>query len=85
MSSDLIKTLRDKLGLSQEQLSEVLGLAGKNVVSRWELGERAPGEPVRRLCKYLIELPKDEAKSVLARFRKYGAEAIPAGGTKRTK
>lgn len=74
MSTKEVKLLRDRLELSQDELADYLGLAGKNVVSRWEIGERSPGETVHRLLKYLMDLPKIEAIGVLKRFRRYGED-----------
>jgi transcriptional regulator with XRE-family HTH domain len=41
MSPEEIKTRRNKLGLTQGELAERLGVA-VNTVSRWELGTSAP-------------------------------------------
>ena len=61
MGGKIITELREKLGLSQTELSEALGLAGPNVISRWETGRRVPNEAVRRLICYLHDLPSPEA------------------------
>ena len=64
--------LRKKLGLSQDELAECLGLAGRNVVSRWTTGRRAIPEPVRRLLYFLNKLPVDEANAILDQFKNIG-------------
>lgn len=66
------ENLRKKLELSQEELAECLGLAGRNVVSRWTTGRRAIPEPVRRLLCFLNKLPIDEAKDILDQFKALG-------------
>lgn len=40
MNANELKELREKLGLTQEQLAKLLDVA-TNTVSRWELGERS--------------------------------------------
>jgi len=67
-----VQNLREKLGLSQEELADALGLAGKNVVSRWETGERKPSEALRRLFLIWLGLPAPEARRLLEKFRSYG-------------
>jgi DNA-binding transcriptional regulator YiaG len=67
-----VQRLRQKLDLNQEELSLALGLAGKNVVSRWEIGERKPSEALRRLFLIWLSLPTPEAKRLLEKFRSYG-------------
>lgn len=67
-----VQNLREKLELSQEDLAEALGLAGKNVVSRWETGERKPSEALRRLFLIWLGLPTPEARRLLEKFRSYG-------------
>lgn len=37
-----IKMLRNKAGLTQEQLSEALGYRTSSIVAMWESGERKP-------------------------------------------
>jgi len=67
-----IVLLRRKLKISQTALSNAFGLAGGNVVSRWEIGQRVPNEAVRRFCCYLMELSEREALAVLSRLESYG-------------
>jgi DNA-binding transcriptional regulator YiaG len=69
VSQKEIQRLREKLGLSQDELANALGLAGKNVVSRWETGERNPSEALRRLFSIWLKLPTPEARRLLEKFR----------------
>lgn len=72
MNGGVISELREKLGMSQTELSDALGLAGPNVISRWETGRRVPNEAVRRLINYLNDLPGAEAKQIVRKLKSYG-------------
>ena len=52
MTSEQIKRLRKKLGLTQRQLAEELGVP-TNTVARWEQGERTPSPPTLKALKFL--------------------------------
>ena len=52
MSPAELKTLRARLGLSQQQLAERIGVA-RNTVNRWEMGERNISLMVSRLLRSL--------------------------------
>jgi transcriptional regulator with XRE-family HTH domain len=47
-----IRALRERLGVSQDQLSEVLG-CGKKSLSRWENGREYPSQLVNTLLRLL--------------------------------
>jgi len=49
-----IRALRDRLGLSQDQLSDLLG-CGKKSLSRWENGREYPSQLVNTLLRLLEE------------------------------
>src|SRR5215472_4987210 len=53
MSGDELKTLRRKVGMTQAQVAELIGVTS-NAVALWERGERAISEPVARLVRYLV-------------------------------
>ena len=76
MSAKEVERLRMKLGLSQAELAEALGLAGRGVVYRWESGARAPNEALRRLFCYLDDLSEDEARTVVEKLSTYGKKKI---------
>ena len=44
--SENIKTLREQLGWSQQQLAKELGV-NRNTINRWEMGKRSPGKSMR--------------------------------------
>ncbi|MCB9092887.1 MAG: helix-turn-helix domain-containing protein [Halobacteriovoraceae bacterium] len=64
-----VKNLREKLGISQSDLADALGVSGQVVVSRWERSERTIGEPLRRFFAWLNTLPKGEAKEIIEALR----------------
>jgi len=72
MSKKALLRLRERLGLSQEDLAIALGVQGRLTVYRWEAGARAPSETIRRLILLLNDLPEKEAKRFLSRFETYG-------------
>ena len=55
MTGDELRRLRRRLGLTQVQLAERLGVTSTSV-ARWERGERAISEPVARLVRLLGEM-----------------------------
>ena len=52
MVAEDIRSLRDRLGLSQDQLSDALG-CGKKSLSRWENGREYPSQLVNTLLRLL--------------------------------
>jgi|GEM_PF-1966463 len=60
---DDIRALRERLGVSQDQLSEALG-CGKKSLSRWENGREYPSQLVNTLLRLL-----DEERATLSDLR----------------
>jgi transcriptional regulator with XRE-family HTH domain len=54
LSKEMVRTLRERAGLSQEALAARLGLAGKAVVSGWETGRTTCEGPAAELLLYLF-------------------------------
>lgn len=54
LAGDDIRALRERLGLSQDQLSDHLG-CGKKSLSRWENGREYPSQLVNTLLRLLDE------------------------------
>jgi transcriptional regulator with XRE-family HTH domain len=52
MTGEELKAFRIKLGLTQPELGEKIGVA-RNTVTRWEMGIRSIPEPVVRLLEFL--------------------------------
>jgi transcriptional regulator with XRE-family HTH domain len=50
MKPEQLRRLRQKLGLTQEELAREVGVA-RNSVARWERGEMAISEPAARLIQ----------------------------------
>lgn len=74
MSPKRFTEIREKMGLTQEQLSEVLGLAGRKPVSHYETGFRKPGDLVAAIMELFDSLPEKKSlelrELLLAEMRK---------------
>jgi len=55
MTKDDVKRLRKKLGMTQQQLAEALGVT-QTSVGRWEIGMHQIEEPTARLLKLLVKM-----------------------------
>jgi transcriptional regulator with XRE-family HTH domain len=55
VTGDELRDLRKRLGLTQVELAEKVGVAS-NTVARWERGELGISEPVSRLVKLLAKV-----------------------------
>lgn len=55
MTGDEIRVARKKLGMTQEQLAERMGLHGKQTISQWERGVRTPQGPSILLLRSLLD------------------------------
>lgn len=71
MSVNEVINVRRKLGMSQEDLSDSLGILGATTVSRWETGLRKPSETIRRLFCWLNDLPKKQAEEIVKTLGQY--------------
>lgn len=54
-----IKTLRKQLGMTQQQLADVLGV-GRVSVARWETNVRRPSRMAQNFMNHLKEAKSDE-------------------------
>jgi transcriptional regulator with XRE-family HTH domain len=54
LPADLVKMLRDRVGLTQEELAERLGVSGKAIVSGWETGRTTCEGPAAELMLRLF-------------------------------
>jgi putative transcriptional regulator len=61
VSPDEFRRLRQRLGLTQEQVAQRLGVT-LGAVSRWEHGQRRISEPAARLLQLLVDLETKPAK-----------------------
>ena len=62
--SELIRTLRDPLGITQERLAQKLGVSFPSV-DRWERGHAQPSRMARGLLRnFLVKLKRSQKNSV---------------------
>jgi DNA-binding transcriptional regulator YiaG len=59
------RKIRAKFGMTQDEFSEVLGLAGKKVVSSIETGLRNPSRLTVIILRVLDSLPERRAKDLM--------------------
>jgi len=59
MTGEELKALREKLGFTQTEFGQRVGVA-RNTVTRWETGLRRIPEPVVRLASYLAKEVRTE-------------------------
>jgi len=65
VKSSEVKKIRTKLGLTQEQLAELLGMSSKNTICNIEVGTRNPGALVGIILGVLDDLPEKKAKELI--------------------
>lgn len=80
MKGTEFKMIREELGLTQEQLSEVLCLAGKKVISNIERGSRNPSLLTVVLMRLLSRLSGKKAKELQLALVSLRQEIIGAKG-----
>ncbi len=74
MSPLRFKEIREKLGLTQEELSEVFGVSGRKPISHYETGFRKPGDLILVLMEIFDSLSEKKSielrELILAEMRK---------------
>lgn len=65
MSATRFRRIREKLGLTQEELCGVLGLSGKTVVSRIEAGDRNPSKLAMAIMEVLNDLSPRKSQELM--------------------
>lgn len=65
MSPAKFKSIREKLGLKQEELARVLGLSGKTAISNIETGVRNPSKLAMAVMEILGESSPNKAKELI--------------------
>lgn len=65
MSPDKFKSIREKLGLTQEELSELLGLSGRKPISHFETGFRKPSPLIQAIMSLLGSLSERKAVELI--------------------
>lgn len=74
MDGDEMKRIRTKLGLTQIQLAELLGMTTRNAIANIETGTRNPGKLVAIMLRVLDSLPKRKAEELVELMLKHGKE-----------
>ena len=80
MSPEEIKSIREDLGITQEDLASILGVT-KTTVGRYEIGKAKPvGDAERKLLQLQASIGDPEQASLLKEaIKKAGGVAIAAG------
>ena len=73
MDINEFKSAREKLGLTQKEMAELLG-GQVQTVKNIEGGHRKPGKLAIKLLRYLVNLPKSKAAGLFEELNKYEAE-----------
>lgn len=76
------KTIREQLGLTQEELSDVLCLSGKKVVSNIERGVRNPSLLAVVIMRLLSDLPKKRSKELQNLLMSFQKKEVALKGRK---
>ncbi|HWU44147.1 MAG TPA: helix-turn-helix domain-containing protein [Bdellovibrio sp.] len=82
MSSAKFKATREKLGLTQEEVAQVLGFSGKTAISNIETGVRSPSKLAMAVLEVLAELPKKDSQRFVELLRKHIAKERKASVAK---
>lgn len=69
MNPEEFKRIRNKMGLTQSQLAELLGLSGRNPVTHYEMGERNPSTLIVALMLLFDELSEKKALELQVALR----------------
>ncbi|HAR43295.1 MAG TPA: hypothetical protein DCS07_11815 [Bdellovibrionales bacterium] len=71
MTGDEFRKIREQLGLSREEMAELIGLSGYNAVSNIELGLRNPSKLAGMLLRVLDSLPRQRANELIGLLRRH--------------
>lgn len=74
MSSAKFKVTREKLGLTQEEIAQVLGFSGKTAISNIETGVRSPSKLAMAVLEVLAELPKKDSQRFVELLKRHVAK-----------
>jgi DNA-binding transcriptional regulator YiaG len=69
MKGDEFRAIREHLGLSRDEMAELLGLSGYTVISNIELGHRNPSKLAAMLLRALKSLPQKRATELINLLR----------------
>lgn len=65
MNADKFKAIREKIGLTQEELAKLLGLSGRKPVSHFETGFRKPSPLIQAIMSLLDSLSERKAAELI--------------------
>ncbi|MCM2353726.1 MAG: helix-turn-helix domain-containing protein [Pseudobdellovibrio sp.] len=83
MKGQEFKNIRTRLGLTQEELANVLGLSGKKAVGNIETEFRQPSVLIIVVMRFLDGLEITKARTIMRRFSELAEAARrKKGGTK---
>ncbi len=71
MNGTTVKHIREKLGLSREDLAELLCLSGYRTMMNIETDFRRPGKLAIRLLRYLDSIPKSKALRLIKELNRH--------------
>lgn len=71
MNPKRFKEIRQQLGLTQEEMSQLLGVADKTVINRYEAGSRSPSKLAEAILEMLSEMTGKEAQVFMERLLSY--------------
>jgi DNA-binding transcriptional regulator YiaG len=71
MTGEEFRAIREHLGLSREEMAELLGLSGYTAVSNIELGHRNPSKLAQMVLRALKSLPPKQAKTLIVLLRRF--------------
>lgn len=73
MSPAEFKRIREKLGLTQTDLAELLGLSGRNPITHYEMGFRRPSNLIVALMRIFEEWPEKKSLELREAIKKHVA------------
>lgn len=74
MSSAKFKATREQLGLTQDEVAQILGFSGKTAISNIETGVRSPSKLALAVLEVLADLPKKESLRLIELLQKHIAK-----------
>lgn len=71
MKGTELRNIREKLGLSRDELADLFALSGYQSIMNIETEFRKPGKLITKLMRYLDGQSKANAKEFIEEFKKY--------------
>ncbi len=80
MSPKRFKDIRLQLDLTQEEIAQILGVADKTVINRYEAGSRKPSNLMSAVMEILAESSSRKATELIDLLRKHMATVRKRSG-----